>query len=304
MRTVVAKKYIYRLTRQSRSSLRFRVLFGQLGDDRSGVAEKPFGSGFANEGPNLHSDTTATAFARSSLGESAETALFPVFSLSSHVSHQSLLQCMDRPARMWGIIGAATVSFSTETPILCRVLQVTSMAPLKGPWSISMSPPLDDTLEPAHFQAIGRVTVQWSYLESLLQTTIWGLANLESANARALTSTMRMPDLLRTIGVLAHSKLEATSLDGFENILAKIDKAEKFRNRIVHAHWHYNQETKKPEAVQFKYSKRKKGGKRVRVIEEVKLAYRSSREIDKVADEIGDITQELSDFLFRYRIVI
>jgi hypothetical protein len=55
---------------------------------------------------------------------------------------------------------------------------------------------------PEQLKAIGMVAAEWSYLESVVETAIWRLLDLDEDDGRAITTNVRMRDrldMLRTL---------------------------------------------------------------------------------------------------------
>ena len=97
---------------------------------------------------------------------------------------------------------------------------------------------LPTQLDPAHYEAIGRVAAKWTLLEMRLQAVIWHYLGLDLKKGRVLTyglTSTAMLTLLQTVPLRwipdAQDKAEV------EAIAHKADGLRKRRNNYVHGVW-------------------------------------------------------------------
>lgn len=90
-----------------------------------------------------------------------------------------------------------------------------------------------------HLSAIGRVAVQWTFLEKSIETLVWELAPLKQPNAQAVTTHIPTLGLIDTAKALAHERLPATDLE--KRLLVLLghigNNLRPKRNSVVHGIW-------------------------------------------------------------------
>jgi len=90
-----------------------------------------------------------------------------------------------------------------------------------------------------HLSAIGRVAIQWTFLEKSIETLVWDLAPLKQPKAQAVTthvSTLLLTDIARA---LAHEVLAGTGFEArLKNQLDYITNTLRpKRNSVIHGIW-------------------------------------------------------------------
>lgn len=94
-------------------------------------------------------------------------------------------------------------------------------------------------LKPEHLQAIGMVAVEWSYLEHIIDDSIWQYAKIDDDIGRCFTTHMSVP---MRIDVLKSLFFEHFGNSEKYKALSKIakdikDTVSPLRNKIVHSPW-------------------------------------------------------------------
>jgi hypothetical protein len=91
----------------------------------------------------------------------------------------------------------------------------------------------------AHLGAIGRVAIQWTFLEKLIESVVWELASLKQPYAQAVTTHISNQQLIDTANALAYEKLSGTILR--QQLNAQLNHIKNHlrpkRNSIVHGIW-------------------------------------------------------------------
>lgn len=103
----------------------------------------------------------------------------------------------------------------------------------KGPFQVTVSPSLDDTLTLAHFQQIGRIAAYWSYAETQVEYIIWGLLNVSPGHGLAITADMRIWSRIKSARVLAQDVLGDGPATELGAILTRLEDQEQHRNRLI-----------------------------------------------------------------------
>jgi hypothetical protein len=103
-----------------------------------------------------------------------------------------------------------------------------------------------DHIPEPYLVAIGRVTVNWCYLESVAELTIVKLAAFDLNDPRGVILTVHMnwPQKMDVLEALVHT-LEGDHphlTKKFETSKPLLTQAQKGRNRIVHGQWGNNPE--------------------------------------------------------------
>jgi hypothetical protein len=90
-----------------------------------------------------------------------------------------------------------------------------------------------------HLFAIGRVVVQWTFLEKTIETLVWELAPLEQPFAQAVTTHLQTLGLIDIANTLAQQRLGDSELrEQLRTHLAYISQQLRpRRNSVVHGLW-------------------------------------------------------------------
>lgn len=90
-----------------------------------------------------------------------------------------------------------------------------------------------------HLSAIGRVAIQWTFLERTIETLVWELAPLKQPNAQAITTHISTLSLIDTANALAHERLRGTEFEQkLRLLLSHISNTLRpKRNSFVHGIW-------------------------------------------------------------------
>lgn len=88
-----------------------------------------------------------------------------------------------------------------------------------------------------HLGAIGRVAVQWTFLEKSIEMLVWELAPLKQPNAQAVTTHISMSVLTNTAKALAHEALTGTELEALSQLDHITNTLRPKRNSIIHGIW-------------------------------------------------------------------
>lgn len=91
----------------------------------------------------------------------------------------------------------------------------------------------------SHLSSIGRVVVQWTFLEKTLELLVWELASLKQPKAQAVTTHLSNPILIDVARALSHEVLQGTDLE--TRLRTQLDYIANVlrpkRNNIVHGIW-------------------------------------------------------------------
>lgn len=90
-----------------------------------------------------------------------------------------------------------------------------------------------------HLSAIGRIAIQWTFLEKSIETLVWELAPLKQPNAHAVTTHISTLLLIDTANALAHERLSGTAFEQrLKKLLGHISKTLRpKRNSVMHGIW-------------------------------------------------------------------
>ena len=90
-----------------------------------------------------------------------------------------------------------------------------------------------------HLSAIGRVAIQWTFIEKSIETLVWELAPLKQPNAQAVTTHISTSLLIDTAKALAHERLAGTEFEErLKSLLGHIGNTLRpKRNSVVHGIW-------------------------------------------------------------------
>jgi hypothetical protein len=92
----------------------------------------------------------------------------------------------------------------------------------------------------AYFIALGRVTVEWSYLESVFDLGLMKLAGMSISDSRAWSvfAHMTFPLKIDVFGALVTElQPKYPGLKELKTILQQIKEAQSARNEVIHAKW-------------------------------------------------------------------
>jgi hypothetical protein len=94
------------------------------------------------------------------------------------------------------------------------------------------------SLSDSHLQAIGSVTAEWSYAESLLESLIWHVAGLSNHQGYCVTTHIGSETRIHILESLAEAKLLAPTLKKeLKDRIADIRRLRTERNNIIHYLW-------------------------------------------------------------------
>jgi hypothetical protein len=90
-----------------------------------------------------------------------------------------------------------------------------------------------------HLAAIGRVAVQWTFLENTIEMLVWQLASLKQPLAQAVTTHIPTLTLIDIANSLAHRLIAESGLDAkLKGLLNHISQSLRpKRNSVVHGIW-------------------------------------------------------------------
>jgi len=97
-------------------------------------------------------------------------------------------------------------------------------------------------LNDEHLKAIGLVTVHWTYIENILSSIIWSMANLRHIRGLAITTHLSERNRQDICNALAHETIRGRPEEKelkdhlryvFQTLYLK-------RNKIIHATWGYS----------------------------------------------------------------
>jgi hypothetical protein len=88
-----------------------------------------------------------------------------------------------------------------------------------------------------HYKAIGKVAVEWSWLEASVEVAIWRLLGVEADEGRAITTHIAPRIRLDMLLSLVSLRTVAPTHKALGMLLEEIRKAGGERNDIVHGFW-------------------------------------------------------------------
>lgn len=97
-------------------------------------------------------------------------------------------------------------------------------------------------LPPEQFQAIGKLTAQWSFLEWQVGHAISIMLQIGPKEGRIVTTQMNMRPKLEILELLSRLKLDDDRQQKMKNTAAAIRELHPLRNEIVHGLWAENAE--------------------------------------------------------------
>ena len=150
--------------------------------------------------------------------------------------------------------------------------------------------------KPAHLEAIGRITVEWSYLESVVEAGIWGFTTLDRSFGRIMTADLFIRPRLIVLTNLGHRRLGAGGRRRLDNIIKAIRDLQSQRNDIIHGNWSLS--GRPDQVIRMRYRKKSKGpeGKKLGYVDR-EITEMSPEDLRSIADEISKISKRLRKFL-------
>ncbi len=152
-----------------------------------------------------------------------------------------------------------------------------------------------------HLRAIGRISVNYAYLELLLRGCIWVLLGTDSDRGIVATSELNFRQLTNLVVRLYERPFElpiATlterdkdRLADFHAMIARVDRAGGDRNAVVHAAWFGMGDLE-----QRGKALGQKWGRYGRRWYQPDFVQRSARELDQIADRIASVAEEVREF--------
>lgn len=147
-----------------------------------------------------------------------------------------------------------------------------------------------------HLEAIGRVTVSWSFLEHAIEVLLWGLANLKEPEGLLVTHKMNLERRLDIVKVL-YLQLPEDEQKTFKELLDTLDGLKNLRNDLVHAYW--SPVNKKPsryaQAFKLKSLDRHKN-KDGDIVLKPKIQYWSVEDITELNHDIRQLQKNIQNF--------
>lgn len=139
-----------------------------------------------------------------------------------------------------------------------------------------------------HLAAIGGVAAYWTAIESIMETTILGLYEIDPGRGLVLTNNLTFHARMSLLRILAGGGAitDAALAEEMLAILARIDTGFGERNAIVHGLWG---PTKKPGVVR-RYSIRARGKKLQTLAEDY-----SAMSLWEVVDRLGMLLRDFAD---------
>lgn len=144
-------------------------------------------------------------------------------------------------------------------------------------------------LKPEHLQAIGMVSVEWSYLEHVVSEAIWDYAYIDHIHGRCVTSHMSVPMRLDVLKSLFFEHFgDSEQYKKLSTLVEKVKNVAGERNKIAHASW-FESENVLGNTVTMATIKAR--GKLV-----MKLTDVNAEQIRQIADSIEDVGNQLAYF--------
>lgn len=143
-----------------------------------------------------------------------------------------------------------------------------------------------------HLAAVGAVAAYWTAVESLMETTILGLYEIDAGRGLVLTANLTFHARLSLLQILARGGAVAAPdlTEELVKLLGRVDAAFGERNEIVHGLWG---PTKKPGIVR-RYAIRARGKK----LQTLAKDY-SAANLWEIADRIGALLRDFADLADR-----
>jgi len=134
-----------------------------------------------------------------------------------------------------------------------------------------------------HFEALGKVSANFSLLEHSLRALLWGFFGKDTVLTDVVASQLSFQRLLACVTGIANHKLEqGEQLDTLLNLLKEAGDLEAERNKIVHSIWAPREKGpgSEPYAIRWKPVSLRKG----RLNPQVETV--DSKELESLADKI------------------
>jgi hypothetical protein len=141
-----------------------------------------------------------------------------------------------------------------------------------------------------HLKAIGRICVNFSYLELMIAFRIWSFINSDQNIGKMVTSGMSFAKLLDLLNSLIEYKIDdERKKEDMISIIKKASEIEGIRNQVIHSAWTSNDDTGKVGRIKITV-KRNKGLQ----IQEEEL---DDKDLNGVADKIKAIAEDFKKYL-------
>lgn len=115
---------------------------------------------------------------------------------------------------------------------------------------VTMTEATEPPIPEEYLTEIGRISVRWSYLESIVDLCLIKLAGNELEDPRSLIpfNHMTVPHKFDTLGAyMDHLEPNYPGLRGYKSVMSDLKAAQAARNRIVHAKMGVNPRTRNVE---------------------------------------------------------
>jgi hypothetical protein len=115
---------------------------------------------------------------------------------------------------------------------------------------MSMNESFQVSIPDEYLAEIGRVSVQWSFLESMFDLCLMNLAGMQLHDSRAMAIFVHMtfPLKLDVFGTIVSELLpNYPRLDSYKEVLSQIREAQTARNVFVHSKWGMSEDGKSVE---------------------------------------------------------
>ena len=153
--------------------------------------------------------------------------------------------------------------------------------------------PIQPPLSAEHLRSIGLVTVQWSYLEAVIEFGLWGLLSLTQFKGRNVTTHIGHITRIEILMNLIGEEPGAEAREELAALVKQIEVARIDRNKIAHAVYIDGGEPKYAHAMRHTARSGLK----------TKVDFLTTEQIDAIANNILKVRVELQEFLDRYSLV-
>ncbi len=88
-----------------------------------------------------------------------------------------------------------------------------------------------------HERLVGRLVIEWSRLEAIMQDVIWSILDIGLEDGRVLTARSTAQIKLQWLRSFSRRHIKGSELEALNDILSAIEELQDDRNFIAHASW-------------------------------------------------------------------
>ena len=148
------------------------------------------------------------------------------------------------------------------------------------------------TLTKEHLVAIGKITLEFAFVDLTLNVSLWNLIGIKQQMGEMITTSLSFAqkrDLFRALYLYKY-KPDGKKLSDLGKLVKRIERAGTDRNSITHSLW-MSRENQKPFTIsRIKSTVKRKSGFE-RKIEDV-----SAEDLEKIADSFNELANDILYF--------